>query len=183
MNKRNLLGIIAAAGLGLASVVRADPVTNIEMTVTNNCTVDWLWGTQYMVKATSADALKGNVSGNTNDWLDLGSNATINATASNHYHFLSWSNAPVGQSTANPLTFAVTNNLYTNLLANFAIDQKTVTVNNGGYGTANPGTTNVDYGATITQRLDNLDPVVVSPGTRRVIKGVNVTGNSYTPLP
>lgn len=117
--KKNLLGMIAAVGLGLTSLVRADPVTNISMNVTNNCTVDWVWGTQYQVLALASDYTRGNVSGNTNDWIDSGSNAVLEAVVSNDdSYFKRWNLGSSEYSTNNPLTLNV-NKPYTNIVAEF----------------------------------------------------------------
>jgi len=151
--------------------------TNVNMTVTNNATIDWLWATQYMIKAGSAG--NGTVSGQTNDWIDSGSNATVQANANQNHHFVYWTGVPDAVTNNNPATFTV-DTYYTNILAFFALDTKTVTVYTA-YGTAVPGITNVvSYGA-------NLDltvaPLVVTQSEDRVrvrVKGVNVTGNDYT---
>lgn len=70
------------------------------------------------------------------------------------------------------------NSIYA-VYAEDALPAYNVTVNNNGYGTPSPGTTNnVPSGTTLEQRIS---PAVtnIAPGTRVVLKGVNVTGNSY----
>jgi hypothetical protein len=160
MARKNLLGLIAGIGLGLTSLVRADPVTNIEMNVTNNCTVDWIWGTQYMVNATSADVSRGNVSGNTNDWIDLGSNAVLsaNVTDENSY-FKRWNLDGGNYSTNNPLTLSV-DKAYTNVVAEF----KEKPTMNGARIDSNLslGVTNLDIGQSygLDEATNNTYPLI-----------------------
>lgn len=176
MKTSSRIGVLAmGAALALAAAAGAATPDSITMTVTNDATVAWQWGTQYLVSATSAG--NGSVGGNTNDWIDAGGAATLTATADPHYHFVSWSGVPPAVTSSNPATFAV-DQAYIGITAQFAPDRHTVTVITP-YGTASPGTTNVEYGTSLTQ---SVAPAAVTnaPGTRVILKGVNVQGNDYT---
>jgi len=125
--KQNLLGILAAGAIALgANSARAQtPVTNLEMTVTNDCSIEWVWGTNYQVNARSSDETRGYVGGDTNNWIEDGSNATVSASAANEdYIFSGWTgDTNASESTLNILV----DKPYTNLVAKFS-DNKT----NGG---------------------------------------------------
>ena len=165
--------------LGACLTVRAQSPTNVNMIVTNNVTIDWLWATQYLVLATSAG--NGSVSGHTNDWLDAGSNATVLANANPNYHFVRWTGVPSAVTNNNPAVFAV-DSFYTNAAAYFALDVKTVTVSSP-YGAALPGSTNVSYGTLLDE---SIAPLVITtmPGRVRVrVKDVRVSGNDCTTSP
>ena len=175
-----VLGGIVTVWLGLLAVTaQAQGPTNVNMTVTNNVTIDWLWATQYMARASAA--ANGSVSGDTNHWIDAGSNATVQATANPNYHFAYWAGVPNAVTNINPAIFAM-DTYYTNMVAYFAPDMKTVTVNTP-YGAGIPGTTNVPYGTIHNQ---TISPAVVTTSPDRVrmrVRGVQVTGNTYTVTP
>jgi hypothetical protein len=160
--------------------VQAQGPTNVNMTVTNNATINWLWATQYLARAGSAG--NGTVSGHTNDWIDSGSNATVQANANANYHFTYWTGVPAAVTNSNPAAFAM-DTFYTNILAYFALDMKTVTVYTA-FGTPLPAATNVvPYGTNFNV---TVTPLIVTQQTDRIrvrIKGVNVTGNDYTVSP
>lgn len=63
--------------------------TNVNMVVTNNATVEWIWGTQFMFTATAAG--NGAVGGDSNGWYDLGTNVEVVAEPARYHHFVSWS--------------------------------------------------------------------------------------------
>jgi len=144
MTIKNLRSILTAGLVGFTAVLAGEsraqsPVTNIEMTVTNNCNLDWTWGTQYMVRAISGDYLKGTVSGDTNQWMDMGSNATLFAVANEDCYFKRYSGDL--SSTNNPLNFSV-NGPYTNITAEFL---------------ARPKISDMRQTESFTLSLDNLD--------------------------
>ena len=62
--------------------------TNCVMTHTNDATLTWQWKTQYRLD--TAAGANGSVD-EPDQWVDSGSNVTVTATASNHYHFGAWS--------------------------------------------------------------------------------------------
>ena len=153
--------------------------TNVNLTVTNNVTIEWLWATQYMATASSAG--NGTVSGQTNAWIDAGSTVSVQANANANFHFIYWTGVPGTVTNNNPATFAM-DSFYTNMTAYFAPDMKTVTVTSA-YGTGVPGTTHVPYGTILDEAITPL-VVTTTPGRVRVrIKGVTVTGNDYTISP
>ena len=177
--------MLAGTCLTVLSVVlvsgnaQAQGPTNVNMTVTNNATIDWIWATQYIAVASSAG--NGTVSGNTNDWIDAGSNATVQAIANANYHFIYWTGVPAPVTNSNPANF-VMDNFYTNMMAFFVPDMKTVTVTSA-YGTPAPGTTNVPYGTVLDEAITPL-VVTTTPGRVRVrVKSVTVIGNDYTVSP
>lgn len=173
------LAMGAVFGFTITAQAQGSWPTNVNMTVTNNATIDWLWTTQYMAKATSAG--NGSVSGHTNDWIDLGSNATVQANANPNCHFIYWTGVPAVATNSNPAIF-VMDNFYTNITAYFDWDVKTVTVYTA-YGTAIPGTTNVPYGTMLNQTISS-SVVTTDPGRVRVrVKEVKVNGNAYTVTP
>lgn len=173
---RCLIGVLTVV---LSVNALAQGPTNVNMTVTNNATIDWLWATQYLAVASAA--ANGTVSGQTNDWIDLGSNVTVQANANPNCHFTYWTGVPDGVTNSNPAVF-VMDTFYTNMMAFFALDVKTVTVTTA-YGTAVPGTTNVPYGFNLNESIVPT-AVTTTPGRVRVrVKGVKVTGNDYTVSP
>ena len=97
---------------------------------------------QHTITVESADEAMGTVSGS--NTYDYGTEIQISATASEHYHFVSWNDG----NTDNPRTITVTGDAtYT---ASFAIDQHTITVESADetMGTVSEGGT-YDYGTEI----------------------------------
>lgn len=113
-------GIISLAGALLLGSSFPSHGQSTEFTynaITNNTTLIPVESIEYKVQASSSG--NGSVSGNIDDWIDVGSNATITANADAHYKFSYWSGLPSGANTTNnPCTFAV-DNVYTNVVANF----------------------------------------------------------------
>jgi len=73
--------------------------TNITLTLTNDAVLTWLWKTQYMfVPLAGPD---GSVD-QTSQWANAGTNLIVTGTASNYYHFVTWTGTI--SSTSNPLT-------------------------------------------------------------------------------
>ena len=64
-------------------------LTNVVLMLTNDAVLTWQWGTNYWL-STSVSGVLGSVDA-TPAWFAAGTNAPITATASNYYHFISWS--------------------------------------------------------------------------------------------
>jgi len=77
--------------------------TQITLTVTNDVTIDWVWGTQYMFTAVSAG--NGAVVGAGHDWLDFSTATQVTAQADSYYHFAMWTGTV--NSTSNPLPLTI----------------------------------------------------------------------------
>ncbi len=79
-----------------------DPVsgatTNLEMTVTNDAVLTWLWTTNYWLDTAAGDYGTVNV---VDDWRLAGITTQITATADLYYHFTNWTGSVA--STNNPL--------------------------------------------------------------------------------
>jgi hypothetical protein len=76
--------------------------TSVVFTVTTNSTLTWNWRTEYYLDTTSGSHGSIDVG---DGWYTNGSVVTITATASNGYHFVSWSgDVPPALLTNNPLT-------------------------------------------------------------------------------
>ena len=94
-----LTGLIPVAGVSQGP-------TDVRMTVTNDVSVDWGWGTQFMITAISAG--NGRVSGDTNGWYDVGTNVQVIAEPASYYHFLQWTgDVPSGSETSAVLSLNV----------------------------------------------------------------------------
>jgi hypothetical protein len=74
------------------------------MTVTNNATIEWSWGTQFVFAAT-CDA-DGTITGDTNGWYDQETALQVTAAPAVYYHFLTWTGTV--NSASNPLTLILT---------------------------------------------------------------------------
>jgi hypothetical protein len=90
-------------------------VTSTNLTIDKDMDLIWLYATQYLIQASSSE--NGEID-SPNDWVDQGSNVTIEAYPNAHYKFVNFSNVPGGSSTNNPYSFAV-DDAYTNITANF----------------------------------------------------------------
>ena len=105
--------------------------TNATLTLTNDAVLTWQWQTNYWLSPSGSEAI-GSVSA-TSDWFALGTDVPITASASNYYHFASWSGDTNGCWMAgNAITAAMTQ--ARSIAANFSAN----TVTNGPLGTATP---------------------------------------------
>lgn len=87
---------VASGGSVAGNSCSQNSLTNISLVLTNDTTLTWNWTTQFMLNVTSAG--NGSVGGETNGWKDIGSNISVTATASNYYHFASWSGSTNGST-------------------------------------------------------------------------------------
>ncbi|MFH0908282.1 MAG: LamG-like jellyroll fold domain-containing protein [bacterium] len=111
------------------------------MTITNDCTLTWLWVTQNYLD--TAAGTNGSV--NVGDgWYTNGSLVSITATPSGGYHFVGWSGTVA--SVQNPLAVTMTNPVTAQ--AFFDINTYVITATAGPYGTISPpGSVPVPHGA------------------------------------
>lgn len=93
---------VANGGAVLSNSFSQVDATNITLTLTNNAVLTWQWRTQYWLHPTAGP--NGTLD-QPDQWVDSGSNVTINGTASNYYHFAAWSGNTNGcTSTGNQIT-------------------------------------------------------------------------------
>ena len=152
--------------------VQVNP-TNATLTLTNNATLTWSWTTNYWLATTTNGAGSVNVA---STWIGIGSNISVTATPAANYHFTSWTGDTNGCAmVGNVITAAMTQ--ARSIVANFTIDQKTVTVFTV-YGNAYPGSLVTNYGSTFGEWITN-SPVVVG-GTQFVCAAGTVAGNDFT---
>ena len=148
-------------------------LTNATLTLTNNATLTWQWTTNYWLVTTT------NGSGSVNAapaWQGIGSNVTVTATPSPNWHFVSWSGDTNGCVMVGNVITALMTQARSNM-ANFAIDQKTLTVSSA-YGSAAPGTLTTNYGTSVSEWM--VSSPVVNGSTQYVCSGAQVLGNSFT---
>jgi len=177
---KSLLGIVAAGAIALgANSARADPVTNIEMTVTNNATVEWIWSTNYLVQATTENPARGSiVGGELSTKVEVGNDIVVEAAPSYGRHFKAWvGDVTPGYESNNPLTQTVNSAL--SLTATFE-DNNYVITRISPYGSLS-GPTNASYGATIQESVGptNID---LGAGKEVFLKTHRVSGNSHSDL-
>jgi hypothetical protein len=147
--------------------------TNVQLTLTNNATLTWLWTTTYLLTTTNSGS--GGVAPSTG-WQGAGSNVPVIATADAHWHFVNWSGDTDGcVVVGNVITAAMTQ--ARSLTANFAIDQHTLTVSSV-RGTPSPGTQTVDYNSEMVQWL--IGSPVLLGGTQYTCTGAAVDSNAFT---
>ncbi len=147
---------------GTGSVPATGSGTNVIVTVTNTSTLAWAWTTNYWLHAVSGPDGEIDVS---DYWVGRGSNVTINATASNHYHFVNWTGTIT--STNNPLVLSM--GQAHSVSANFAIDTYGITATAGGNGSIVPsGTVQVPY--------NSATNFVINPNPNYHITNVVVDG-------
>jgi len=135
---------VANGGAVLSNAFALVSTTNLTLTLTNNAILTWAWNTNVFLTLGTNGA--GTVN-QTNGWWALGSNVTVTATASNHWHFTGWSGDTNGCSRAgNVITAAMAQARW--VCAAFAMNL----ITNGPAGTATPeiwlanyyGSTNYD---------------------------------------
>jgi uncharacterized repeat protein (TIGR02543 family) len=147
--------------------------TNVTLTLTNNATLTWQWQTRYRL-ATGTNG-NGSVTA-AGGWYASGSNAVLTASAGTNWHFSGWSGETNGCVwVGNLITAAMTQ--ARSITANFAIDQKTLTVVSA-QGGVSPGTQTANWGAAISQWVTNSP--VANGATQYVCSGASVLSNAYT---
>lgn len=124
----------------------------------------------YSLSAAPNNPLWGSVSP-TNGYFEPGTNVTLTATASNHYHFVNWSGSISGSS-------AVTNivmDANKTITANFEADPYVLTVVSA-HGSPSPaGTVTNAYGTVLT---NSVNTPVVNGFTQYICTGWTLTGNA-----
>ena len=75
------------------------------MIVTNNCSLTWLWKTNYLLGVTAAP--HGSVSGSTGGWYALGAAAAVTAAPQPYYHFGGWSGDVQGDTNGPGMSLAM----------------------------------------------------------------------------
>jgi uncharacterized delta-60 repeat protein len=92
----SLAGVLATNGQASGAT------TTVEMMLTNNATLTWLWTTNYWFqREAGAD---GSVSGDTNGWYSRDSQMTVTATGDNTHRLAYWAgDVPAGHTNDNPL--------------------------------------------------------------------------------
>lgn len=172
MRKAIIGGLIALAlGFGAADRAKAEPITDLDLTMTNDASLVWGWMDQYNMQSSASTG--GSVSGDTNGYYDVNTSITLNASPDQNYKFVSWANVPSGLETNQVLNFDITN-AWNDITASFGLVDRTCTVDDGGYGVATPGTTNVTHGATLRQsRPAYID---LGNGKRMRANGYTLTG-------
>lgn len=150
--------------VGTGSVPATGAGTNVVVTVTNTSTLMWTWTTNYWLNAVAGPDGAIDVS---DQWVVRGSNVTINATASNHYHFVNWTGTIT--STNNPLVLSM--GQAHSVTANFAIDTYGITATAGPNGSLTPsGTVQVPY--------DSMTNFAINPNPNYHVTNVVVDGSS-----
>jgi hypothetical protein len=80
--------------------------TNMALTLTNNATLTWRWGTNYWFDC--AVEGPGVVSGSTNGWYAVGSAVSVAATGDNTHRFAAWTgDVPFAETNDNPLVLTL----------------------------------------------------------------------------
>ncbi|MBA4387018.1 MAG: hypothetical protein C0404_03495, partial [Verrucomicrobia bacterium] len=165
---------VAGGGTVLGNGYTVANATNVMLTLTNNATLNWAWQTNYWLSpgvgtgAGSVDVVS--------NWFASGSSPLLTATAANNYHFVSWGGDTNGCAIVGN-TIAVAMAGPRAVTANFALDQKTLTVLSF-CGGASPGTTTVDWGTGLDLYLTNSP--FVNGTTQYVANGGAVLGNDFT---
>ena len=103
----------------------------------------------HTVTGTPNDNNYGSVSGSGS--VNHGSSITLTASPVEHYHFVNWTENETVLGTSNTLILENVTSDHTSIIANFAIDQYTVTgtPNNSNYGSVS-GSGSVNHGSSIT---------------------------------
>lgn len=159
---------------GMGSVT-AGTGTNVQVVLTNDSGIAWLWKTQCWLSVTGA------VGGDVVDvsgWYDTTSSVTVTAVAAAHNHFAQWQGSTNGCS-LNGDRITVPMGIPRSITATFALDQQTLEVRSA-YGDTDPaaGTNRYDYGTSVPCAAKNSP--VQAGSTRYVCTGWNGWG-SVTP--
>ncbi len=148
--------------------------TNITLTLTNNCSLSWMWQSQYWLNTSTS----GNGSVTPSGWYASGTYAVLTATPESHWHFA----GVIGDTNGcilNGNVIRVPIQQALNVVANFALDQEVLTVISV-QGGASPGSISVEYGADVLQWVTN-SPATFG-ATQYLCSGATVTGNDYTQI-
>lgn len=98
---------IAAAVWALAFEAGAQAPGRIDMTVTNDATVVWLWETQQLLSV-SVETGGGQVAGSPGGWYTQGSEVVVTAVPDEYLRFESWAgDVSPGSATNNPLSLTM----------------------------------------------------------------------------
>lgn len=166
------LAVLVAAALA-ATGVKAQ-TTNVDVTVTNNMTLTWQWGTQHLFYATQP-AVGGSITAPACNYYDNGYSVDMTANPAAHKKFKQWTGIPAGLETNNPVNFPL-NEARMGVSAEFDdILYKLTVVSEGNRGNPRPGTTNVIYNSVVNQIVDQISTNGAPVGTRYKVKGNTIT--------
>lgn len=140
--------------------------TNLQITLTNDSGIAWLWKTQCWLSVTGA---AGGAVVDVSDWYDTTSNVTVTAVASLHNHFAQWQ-GETNECIINGDRITVPMDKPRSITATFALDQHLLEVCSP-YGASEPeiGTNRFDYGTTVLATVKNSP--VQDNATRYVCTG------------
>jgi hypothetical protein len=151
--------------------------TNFTMTHTNDTVLTWQWTTNYQFTRTAG--ANGTVTGPTSGWYAAGSSVTVTAVPAANCHFTGWTGDVEGDT--NALAMTMTMSQARSVTANFAVDQKTLTVASApGVSVPAAGGHVYNYGTVVTNTV--VSPVTLSGTTQYVCAGATVVGNTATQI-
>jgi hypothetical protein len=152
----------------LGSIPTNGTTTNTgSFAITNHSSITWKWGTNYWFNLSTTE---GGMLDRTSAWYSAGASiSNMTATASNHYHFGSWTGDTNGCSiSSNRLTLTMTRPRQ--IGASFVLDTHKLIVRTP-YGTASPalGTNLYGYGSAVSCAIQ--DSPVTAGRTRYACTG------------
>ena len=158
---------VCTGWVGTGSVPATGAATNVSVTVTSECSIAWVWQTNYWLD-TGAGA-HGSVDV-ADGWQSRGAGVTITPTPEVGYHFAGWAgDISASMTNDNPLVLNMTRPY--SVTATFAVDVLPVEVTTP-HGTPAParGTNDVTYGSVVNFGLPD-SPVVEGGTTQYVCTG------------
>ena len=151
--------------------------SSFSMTLTNNATLRWIWGTTNVELSAGTDG-HGSLSGDTSGWYPQGTTIHITALPGDYEHFAGWSGTlPAALTNDNPLNLTLDQTR--TLRANFTVEDRELSISSA-HGAPSPaiGTHTYPCKTTINASTPNL--VDGPPGTRYACTGWHFSNHSPT---
>jgi len=108
---------VCTAGAVVGNAFTQVSPTNVTLTLTNDATLTWQWGTNYWLDTETNGCGTVSVA---DRWVADGSNVVIEATACEHWHFTGWSGDTNGCAFGSPITVPMTQ--ARRIVANFDVE-------------------------------------------------------------